>query len=270
MNVRSDRSRILGFVCILALGCSLAVVGSPASTANASNCSTTTGAASCTITANLTVSAGTLSLISSPSLYWGMVVTGYDQWASGSGSALTGCGALGSLTHCSSGTAPLLEVLDATGSASGWSISEYLSASSLPSGSVLTFNGAGSSTYGWSQVSPISTNPFAGTTPANSCDFGSTCTTATPASTCSHVALGYSTCPTSPVTLGGSGPTAQVNLYSAASATGLGAVCFATGTATATSCASTTAAAFYNLGVKGSTATGTYTATINMAVNSGP
>ncbi len=254
---------IAGLALVVGLG-----AGAPG--ASAAACSTSTGAASCTVTANLTVTAGTLSLESSPSLFWSFVTTSYDQWASASGTALTACAASGATTHCSSGSAPTLEVLDATGSSAGWAVSEFLSANTLPAGTVLHFNGAGTATYGFSQVSPVSTDPFAGATPGNVCDFASTCTAATAASTCSHAGLGFATCPTYPVTLGGTSATTQVDLYSAAANTGLGAVCFASGTATGTGCTGATPDAFYNLGVKGSAPAGTTTATINMAANSGP
>jgi len=256
--------------CALACVAALAGVCVDASMASASACSTSTGASSCTVTANLTVTAGTLALESSPSLYWDFVSTGYDQWASASGASLTSCAVSGTATHCSSGAAPTLEVLDATGSSAGWAVSEYLTANTLPAGYVLHFNGAGSATYGFSQVSPISTDPFAGATPANVCDFASTCTAATPASTCSHAPLGFSTCPTYPVTLGGTSATTQVDLYSAAAASGMGAICFATGSATGTGCTGATPDAFYNLGVKGNSPAATTSATINMAANSGP
>jgi len=265
---RGRRGNVVALVLALVV-----VIGSAswtASPAAAAPCSTSTGAASCTITANLTVTAGTLSLEASPSLYWAVVTTGYDQWSSGSSAALTSCAAVGSLTHCSSGAAPVVQVLDATGAGSGWAISEYLSANTMPTGYVLKFNGAGGATYGYTQVSPIATDPFSGTTPGNVCDYSSSCTAATAASSCSHAGLGFSTCPSYAVTLGGTNATTQVDLYSATAATGLGAVCFGSGTASATGCTGTTSSAFFNLGVRGSTAVGTYAATINMAVTSGP
>jgi len=267
LRIRGRRVFALGGATVAAVSVALAfsVAG-----ASAAACSTTVGAASCTVTGNLTVTAGTLSLESSPNLYWGIASTGYDQWASASGAALTGCAASGSLTHCSSGAAPVLEVLDASGAGAGWAVSEYLTANGLPAGSVLHFNGAGSATYGYSQVSPITTDPFGGTTPANVCDFASGCTVATAATTCSHAGLGFATCPTYPVTMGGTSATTQVDLYSATAATGLGAICFASGTATAAGCTGATPTAFYNLGVKGSVASGSSTVTINMAVTSGP
>ena len=248
----------------------LAVFAARVTGASAAACSTTTGAAACTVSGSLTVTAGTLTLESSPNLYWALVSTGYDQWASASGAPLTACAVTGALTHCASGAAPTLEALDATGSGAGWAISEYLSANTLPTGSTLHFNGAGSGTYGWSTISPITTDPFAPTTPGNVCDFASSCTAATAATTCSHSALGFTTCPTDPVTMGGTSATTQVDLYSAAAATGLGAICFAGGTATATGCTGTTPTAFYNLGIKGSAAAGTTAVTINLAITSGP
>ena len=262
------RARI-GAVAVVALVALVTSAGSVTS-ASAAACSTSTGAAACTVTGNLTVTAGTLSLESSPNLYWALVATGYDQWASASSAALTSCSAVGPLTHCSSGVAPLLEVLDATGAGAGWAVSEYLSSNTLPSGYALHFGGAGSGTYGFSQVSPIGTDPFAGTTPSNVCDFASSCTAATAASTCSHAGIGFSTCPSYPVTMAGTDATHQVDLYSASAATGLGAVCFATGTASSVGCSGATPSAFYNLGVKGNAASGTTSVTINMAVTSGP
>jgi len=252
----------------LLLGLVLFAGDSPRALAAA--CSTSTGAASCTITGSLTLTAGTLTLESSPNLYWGIVSTAYDQWASASGATLSGCTAVGSLTHCTGGAAPTLEVVDATGSGSGWALSEYLSANTLPSGYSLRFNGAGSTTFGYSTVSPIATNPFAATTPGNVCDYASSCTVATAATTCSHSALGFTTCPTYPVTMGGTSATAQVDLYSAAASSGVGAICFASGTATAIGCTGAIPTDFYNLGIKGSTGAGTTAVTINMAVNSGP
>ncbi|HTW08948.1 MAG TPA: hypothetical protein VME46_15645 [Acidimicrobiales bacterium] len=254
----------------LVAGGTMGIVATSSPVASAASCSGSSGAPACAVSASVTVSAGTLSVESSPNLYWDFVITGYDQWASGSATALTSCAASGAVTHCSSGAAPTLEVLDGTGSTSGWAVSEYLSSNTLPSGSVLHFNGAGSAAYGYSQVSPITTDPFAGTTPGNVCDYGSSCTAATPATTCSHTPLGFTTCPTYPVTIGGSSATTQVDLYSAASGSGAGAICFATGTATATGCTGATPSAFYNLGVKGNTAIGSYAVTINLAVNSGP
>jgi hypothetical protein len=236
----------------------------------AAACSSTTGAASCAVTANVTVTGGTLTLESSPNLYWSLVGTGYDQWASASATALTGCTASGSSTHCSGGTQPYVIVLDGTGSSSGWAVSEYLSANTLPTGAVLKFNGAGSSTIGWSQASPIGTDPFTPTTPAVVCDYASSCTPASAASTCSHAGLGFSTCPSYAVTLGGTGAASQVDLYSAAASSGLGANCFGSGTATAVGCTGTTSTGFFNLGLPGGSPVGSTSATINMAVNSGP
>jgi hypothetical protein len=265
------RARAIAWGLAIGLACYLAVAATGlTSSAAAAACSTSTGAVSCTINASLTVTAGTLTLESSPNLYWGIVQTGYDQWASGSATPLTSCAASGATTTCSSGTKPTLLVLDATGSGSGWALSEYLTANTLPTGYVLKFNGAGSATIGNSTSSPIATDPFAATTPTNICDFGSGCTAATAASTCSHAPLGFSTCPSYAVTLGGTSASTQVDLYSATAATGLGAICFASGSATGTGCAGATPTDFYNLGVKGNSAVGTNSATINVAVNSGP
>ena len=238
--------------------------------ASAAACSSTAGAASCAVTANVTVTGGTLTLESSPSLYWSFIGTGYDQWASASATALSGCTASGASTHCSGGTAPSMIVLDGTGSSSGWAVSEYLSSNTLPTGAVLKFNGQGSSTIGWSQASPIGTDPFTPATPSAVCDYASSCTAASAASTCSHAGLGFSTCPSYAVTLGGTGAASQVDLYSAAANSGLGANCFASGTATAVGCTGTTSTGFFNLGLRGGSPVGSTSATINMAVNSGP
>jgi hypothetical protein len=254
---------------VLAVAAAVAFVGS-VSSASAAACSTTSGASSCTVTGSLTVTAGTLSLESSPNLYWALDASGYDQWASGSSATLSGCAISGTATHCSGGVSPTLEVLDATGSAAGWAVSEYLSANTLPSGYALHFDGAGSSTYGYSQASPIATDPFAGTTPGNVCDYASSCTVATAATTCAHSALGFTTCPAYPVTMGGTSATTQVDLYSAAASSSEGAICFASGTATGAGRAGATTDAYYNLGIKGGATAGTTAVTINLAVTSGP
>jgi hypothetical protein len=268
------RPRVCGrpFTVALAAASVLACVAllGGAATATAAACSPTAGASSCAITGSLTVTAGTLSLESSSNLYWDFDSTGYDQWASASSASLTGCAVSGTVTHCSSGAAPVLEVLDATGSGAGWAVSEYLSANTLPSGYALRFDGAGSATYGYSQASPVATSPFAGATPGNVCDYASSCTVATAATTCSHSALGFTTCPAYSVTMGGTSATTQVDLYSATAATGLGAICFASGTPSAVGCAGATPDAYYNLGIKGTTAAGSTAVTINLAVNSGP
>jgi hypothetical protein len=265
------RPRGVGWLVVVA-GALVLALSAPGlvGSASAAACSTSTGAGNCTINASLTVTAGTLTVESSPNLYWSLVQTGYDQWGSGSATALTSCSASGATTSCSSGTKPALLVLDATGSGAGWALSDYLSANTLPSGYVLKFNGAGSATIGDSTASPIGTDPFSATTPGNICDYGSSCTVAAPAATCSHAPLGFSSCPTYAVTMGGTSTAAQVDLYSAAAGSGSGAICFASGTATATGCSGATPSAFYNLGVKGNSAAGSTGATINMAVNSGP
>ena len=245
-------------------------VAGPVASASAAACSTTTGAGTCTMTANLSVTAGTLSLESSPSLYWSFTSSGYDQWASASATSLSSCSASGSTTTCSGGSKPTLLVLDPTGSGSGWALSEYLSSNTLPAGSVLAFDGAGSATIGNSTASPIATDPFANSTPGTVCDYASTCTVATAASTCSHLGLGFTSCPVYAVTLGGTSATSQVDLYSAAASSGMGAICFASGTATVAGCTGTSPTDYYNLGIKGSTPSGSTAATINMAVTSGP
>lgn len=247
---------MIGALCAALTLVAAAALAAPGS-ASAAACATTTGASGCTVTANLTVTAGTLTLESSPNLYWSFAGTGYDQWASGSATALSGCSVSGSATHCSGGTAPTLLVLDASGSSGGWNLSEYLSSNTLPSGAVLHFNGAGSSTIGYSQASPVATDPFTATAPSVVCDFASTCTAATAAGT-------YA------VTVGGTAPGSQVALYSATANTGLGANCFGSGTATATGCTGVTGSGFFNLGIRSNAPAGSTSATINMAANSGP
>jgi len=240
--------------------------------AGATACSLASGNASCTISTSVTVSAGTLTLESSPNLYWSYVLNGYDQWASGSSATLSGCTAGGSGTTCSGGAAPRLEVVDATGSGSGWALSAYLTANDLPVGSVFHFAGAGSATVGNSQNAAIGTDPFANTTPGTVCDFGSTCTVPTAPGACSHAGLGFTSCPTYPVNMSaGTGPTAQVDLYSAAATSGLGAVCFGSGSASASGCTGTTPSDFYNIGVKANTAAAVdATTVVTETVSSGP
>src|SRR5262249_34309789 len=114
---RNARARLGLIAATVVLGLwSPGLVGS----ASGAACSTSTGGGSCTINASLTVTAGTLTLESSPNLYWAIVQTGYDQWASASATSLSSCSASGTVTTCSGGTKPTLLVLDGTGSASGW------------------------------------------------------------------------------------------------------------------------------------------------------
>ena len=237
----------------------------------ATTCSTTTGNTSCTVATSLTITTGTLALESSPSLYWDVVLGGYDQWASASATTLTSCTNGSGATTCSGGTAPKLLAIDGTGSGQGWGISEYLSTSDLPSGTKLVFNGTGSATIGDSQVSPVSTDPFAATAPTNVCDYGSSCAPATVATSCT-ARLGYTSCPTYPVDMtAGTNATAQVDLYSASSSSGMGAVCFGSGTATAIGCTGITPSDFYNLGVPSNASQGTFTTTVvNLTITSGP
>jgi hypothetical protein len=163
-------------------------------------------------------------------------------------------------------------VIDATGSGSGWALSEYLTTNDLPFGYLLHFGGAGSATVGNSQNNPISTDPFAATTPGTVCDFGSTCTVASAAATCSHVGIGFSTCPGYPVNVAsGTSSTTQAGLYSSATSAGMGAICFGSGSATAQGCTGTVADDFYNLGIKANTSANSYgTTVIVLTVSSGP
>jgi hypothetical protein len=273
--VKQQAARAIGAAAIaIGLGVPATALAGAAGQAGATTCSTTTGNSSCSISTSVVVTGGTLSLESSPSLFWSFILNGYDQWASASATTLSNCSVAVTGTTCTTGaTAPELEVVDATGTGNGWALSEYLSnATGLPTGAVLHFDGTGSSTLGKSQDSPIATDPFSSTTPGTVCDYGSTCTVATTATTCSHSALGFSTCPTYPVNVAaGTGATAQVDLYSARASSGLGAVCFASGTATASSCAGTTPDDFYNVGIPANVSANTYATTvINLTVSSGP
>lgn len=269
MSSRADRLHRGVVAVVVAVVAALAPL-TAASPALADSCSTSTGASSCTVNTQTTITGGTLTLKHTPNLYWSFVGSGTDQWASGSSSALSGCAVSGTGTACSGGTAPTLSVTDATGSGNGWSLSAYVTSSNLPTGSTLTFNGAGSATVGNS--TGASTNPFAATTPANVCDKGSSCTTATAATSCSHSGLGYTSCPSYAVNLlGGTSATQQVDLYSATASSGLGTVCFGSGSATSAGCGGTTSTAFYNMGVTSNARAGTYSgAVLNLTVSSGP
>jgi len=269
---KAIRRTVTGLAIATALCVPFGVLAATASPAGATACSASTGNASCAVSTSVTVTGGTLTLESSPNLYWDYVLNGFDQWASASSAGLTSCAATATGTTCGSGTAPRLEVIDATGSGSGWALSEYVTTTDLPAGSVLHFGGSGSATVGNSQDNPISTDPFAATTPGTVCDYGSTCTVATAASTCSHAALGFSSCPGYPVNVAsGTSNTAQADLYSAAASTGLGAICFGSGPATAQGCTGTVADDFYNLGIRANTSANSYgTTVINLTVSSGP
>jgi len=214
---------------------------------------------------------GTLTLAAPPTLYWGFALNGYDQWASASATPLSGCTAGGSGTTCSGGSAPTLEVLDTTGAGSGWALSAYVAAGTVPAGSLLDFDGSGSATAGASTDSGLSAFPFSASAPATVCEFDAGCVPVTPASSCSHPGLGFSTCPGYPVNVGaGTGPTAQVDLTSAALGTGEGKVCFAAGPPTGASCAGAAPSAFFDLGVPAAAAAGTTVGTLTLTVSSGP
>ena len=151
------RRTAIGLVIAATLCVPFGVLAATASPAGATVCSGSTGNASCTVSTSVTVTGGTLTLESSPNLYWDYVLNGFDQWASASSASLTSCTATATGTTCSSGAAPRLEVIDATGSGSGWALSEYLTTNDLPFGYLLHFGGAGSATVGNSQNNPIST-----------------------------------------------------------------------------------------------------------------
>jgi hypothetical protein len=162
-------------------------------------------------------------------------------------------------------------VIDASGSGDGWALSEYLSSSDLPAGSLVDFDGAGS-TPGTSVAARLSSFPFSATTPATVCDYGSHCTPASTSSSCTHQSLGFTACASYPVSLaGGTAATAQVDLYSAAAGSGMGAVCLASGSASAIGCSGTTPDADLDLGLPANARTGAYgTTVINVTVSSGP
>ena len=233
-------------------------LGLAAAPAGATACSASAGNASCTVSGSVTVTAGTLTLVASPSLYWDQVLSGYDQWASGSSATLTGCSVQTSgTTSCSSGAAPMLLAIDATGSGSGWNVNAYPSGSTLPASSKLSFDGAGSSTYGDTTVSAVGVDPFASTAPGTECDAASSCTNAST--------------PTSfPVDFTSATSGTPAKLYSAAASSGGGAVCFGTGSVSGHDCAGTTNTAFVNLGVPASATAGADSVTINLAISSGP
>ncbi|HTX00728.1 MAG TPA: hypothetical protein VMD59_18250, partial [Acidimicrobiales bacterium] len=150
----ASRARRFGLVAAVALGAATmpglslldGVLGT--SPAQASTCSTTVGASSCSVSTSLTITQGTIQLFSASSLSWSFVLDGYDQWASGSASALAGCSGSPTGTTCSGGSLPRLEVDDSTGTGAGWAVSAYLSASDLPAEAVLAFDGTGSATIG--------------------------------------------------------------------------------------------------------------------------
>ncbi len=249
-------------------------VGWAVAPAAASACSPTAGTAAgsaCTVSTGVTLNAGTLSLESSAALYWQLTLNGYDQWGSASASALSCSGVSSSGTTCSGGSAPALEVVDASGAGAGWAVSEYLASGSLPTGSVLSFDGNGSATIGDSQVSSIGTDPFASAAPTTKCDANSTCTVASAATTCSHSALGFTVCPTYPVNLAaGTSATTQADMYSAASSSGIGAICLGSGTATTVHCGGLTPDDYYNLGVPAGDTAGSTAGTMYLTVSSGP
>lgn len=70
--------------------------------------------------------------------------------------------------------------------------------------------------------------------------------------------------------MGGTSSSNQVDLYSAKASTGIGAVCFASGSLTAIGCTGETPNDFYNLGVKSSYTQARTNMTLNMDINSGP
>ncbi len=225
----------------------------------------------CPVMTSIGVQGGTLGVEAPSQLYWDVVLNGYDQWAAASTSSLSGCSTGATGTQCSGGSAPVLEVLDATGAGDGWALSAYLASDALPPASLLDFGGAGPPT-GSSVDDPLAAYPFSAAAPGTVCDAGSECTVPAPASSCAHGALGITSCPAWPVGLtAGTGPAAQVDLYSAAAASGLGAVCFAAGAASAAGCAGSIPDAAFNLGLPASARSGSSSSTeIVLTVSAGP
>jgi hypothetical protein len=234
---------------------------------------TTAGGTSPAVAADqFTYPGGSFAVEASPSLYWDFALDGYDQWASASASALSGCTGDGDGTVCSAGTQPVLEVLDTTGAHAGWSLSAYVTGGSLPAGSVLDFDGAGSAALGTSAQAALEAFPYPSAVPTTICDANSGCLPALPAASCSHPAVGITSCPADPVdVLDGASAGAQVDLYSAAAGSGSASICFATGTATAAGCLGAVPDAFFDLGLPASAASGSHSATtIVLTVSSGP
>lgn len=262
--------------------CTAIVVGLVASSVaagplpvGAAACSPVTGAASCTATGHLTITAGTLSgtlsLESSPTLYWALVKTADAQWASASATPLTACNTIqGILTHCHGGTGPTLGVQNTTEAPSGWTLSGYLTANTLPNSATLAFNGTGSSTYGYSQRLQTTTAPFPPATPLSSCGYSRSCTIPTPVSTCSPNRDGCASLPSYPVTLSHTSATSQIDLYETTTNTGAGDICFVTPSPAAPGNTPTSPSAFYNLSLHANTTTQITAFTINLAINSGP
>ena len=238
--------------------------GGPSATASASVvvgaslCSPSSASTSCPVSATISVSGGTLSLLAPSELYFDDLLTGYDQWGTASESPLSGCTSTGERTTCSAGQAPSLEVIDATGSAAGWAVSEYLSSSDLPSGSVIDFDGAGS-TPGDTVAAGLGAFPFTEAAPQSICDYGSTCT---PASILDDAP---------PNLASGTSASEQVDLYWAWIGSGVGAICLASGSADSHGCAGASPDADFDLGLPGDARVGSKTTTvINLTISSGP
>jgi YVTN family beta-propeller protein len=227
------------------------------------------GSSGCALSADLAVSPGTLSLAGPSELYWDDVLSGYGQWETASVAALAGCSEAGAATTCNGGALEGLEVVDATGSGDGWALTEYLTSSDLPSGSLLDFAGA-ASTPGDSTVAPLTSFPYSATTVGTVCDLGAACTPASAPTSCS-VLSGFA-CPSYPVQLPtATGPLNQVELFSATPGSGMGAVCLGTGAASAAGCAGITPRGVFVLGLPAYAEAATDASTvINLTVSSGP
>ncbi|HTW97428.1 MAG TPA: PKD domain-containing protein, partial [Acidimicrobiales bacterium] len=229
------------------------------------------GAAGCALSTDLAVSPGTLSLAAPQALYWDDVISGYGQWETASTAALAGCTSLDAATTCDGGQAGGIEVDDATGSGDGWSISEYLATSDLPAGSLLDFTGAASQP-GDSTVASLTTFPYAGMTTGTICDHGAACTPAVPPAWCTSGGLAATACPGYPLRLATlAGPQEQVQLFTAAAGSGMGAVCLASGSTSGAGCAGATPRGVFVLGLPAFARAGTDAATvIELTVASGP
>jgi hypothetical protein len=217
-------------------------------------------------------SPSTLGVAAPAELYFDLDLTGYDQWASASESPLGSCGpgAGGEGTACAGGSAPVIEILDDTGSGDGWALSAYLTGSgSWPGGAQLDFDGAGSATTGDSTQASLASLPFSAESIDTVCDYESSCTPPVPASSCGH---SFSSCPSDPVVVSVAGSASQqVDLYSAAAGSGKGDNCLAFGTPSGIDCAGTTPAAYFDLGLPASAPDGSYgSADIVLTISSGP
>jgi hypothetical protein len=220
-----SRRRAAGLTagCVLALSSVAGLWVAGAGPAGAATCIT---GAPCAITGTATMSAGTLSLTTPDTLTWTIPLTGAAQTAVDTTTA-----------------DQTLTVDDATGSATGWSVS--VAATTFTSG---TNTLADTGTF---SVNGSLTTATTGATP------DATCTVTTPTPECT---LPSGTEPTYPVavTTAATGPTPSI-LYTAAATSGLGSVLIG----------GTTPVGWW-ITLPGNALAGAYTSTIDLAVASGP